>query len=67
MENFNFQFPQMHVGRFVLKQGEVIPLHIHPEQYATAYAIAGKAQIMSYDITSQNGQIYGLRLKSKEV
>lgn len=64
MSNFAYHFPTMRIGKFLLKKGETIPLHIHPSQYAMAYLLSGKAEISVYNILEQKQDEYSLFLDS---
>lgn len=67
MKNFAYSFPNMRVGKFLLKKNEVIPIHIHPQQYAMAYLLSGRAEITTYDILSQEDSEYQLKVESVAV
>lgn len=67
MNNFAYTFPNMRVGRFFLKKGEEIPLHIHPEQYGMAYLLTGKAEVTTYNILSQEDNQYRLEVESVDI
>ncbi len=55
-------FPKMRVGRFPLKKGEKIPLHIHYKQYGLAYLLSGRCFIKSYNILERDKEELSLML-----
>ena len=56
----------MRIGRFVLKAGEKIPLHIHAGQFGLAYLLSGKCNISTY-LVAETGHEFHLTLDKKQI
>lgn len=67
LEDFSLDYPTMKVGRFTLKAGEKIPLHIHQNQYGLAYLLVGQCQIKTYEIVSIDEHLCELTLTSDSI
>lgn len=66
LANFAFHYPNMRMGRFQLKAGERIPIHIHADQYGLAYLLQGKCVLTTYIIEALNDDEVVLTLNSKQ-
>ena len=59
---FDLQFPKMRVGRFSIKSGEIIPLHLHLEQDGFVYIVDGVVEIKTFTVLNVNKAHYSLEL-----
>jgi len=62
LNDFSLQYPNMRIGRFSIKAGEIIPLHLHLRQYGFVYIVKGKCRIKNFTILSANENQYTLQL-----
>ncbi|PIQ43562.1 MAG: hypothetical protein COV52_07820 [Gammaproteobacteria bacterium CG11_big_fil_rev_8_21_14_0_20_46_22] len=60
-------YPDMMVGRFCLKAGDVIPHHLHKGQYALTYLLSGKSRVNCYAHEKLSETDYCLTLASSDV
>jgi hypothetical protein len=65
--NFSWHYPNMRIGRFNLKAGEKIPLHIHENQFAMAYLLTGKCVVKTYQIEKIASNKYLLELSAEQI
>ncbi|KAJ9580222.1 hypothetical protein L9F63_004122, partial [Diploptera punctata] len=49
-----YEDPHVTIGIFVLKPGEKLPLHDHPQMYGILKVIAGTARIQSYTVVKKS-------------
>lgn len=66
LANFAFHYPNMRMGRFQLKAGERIPIHIHADQFGLAYLLRGKCVLTTYIVEAINDEEVSLTLDSKQ-
>jgi len=66
LENFDYHFPNMRLGRFTLKAGEKISIHIHSGQFGFVYLLKGKCVLFTYKVDEIDNGLLELNLDSKE-
>lgn len=66
LDDFALHYPNMRIGRFTLKAGETIPLHIHANQFGLAYLLEGKCQVTTYDVAPMEDELFLLTLRNQE-
>jgi hypothetical protein len=66
LASFALHYPNMRMGRFLLKAGERIPIHIHAGQFGLAYLLQGKCVLTTYIVEAINDEEVFLTLDSKQ-
>lgn len=65
--NLDLCYPNMRVARFSLKAGEVIPLHLHKDQFGLVYLLYGKCSVITYHVNEMNDGLFRLQFNNKEI
>lgn len=60
------QIKNLHVARFRLNAGSILPLHDHPERTGLICVLKGKCQLKSYDIDHTDDDFYYLKQKTNK-
>lgn len=66
VENFFLHYPNMRIGRSVLKSGDKIPIHVHTNQFGFGYLLKGKCIISTYEISDIGNESFSLVLTNKQ-
>lgn len=62
-----YYFPGMRITQFLIKKGDKIPLHGHPDQYGLLFVLEGKCSIKKYKILSRDDERYTIQIIDERV